>query len=200
MPDDNSNEVVREKHLEAWRTRREIAARGAPTALEGRAEAALLDEKLRLIREVPLGSHQRDQARYSDKEVLVECLLQDFWEQMGDALNACYEAGPLSSEQQELEAAVSDLERILKIRQLGYLVGGGTMSRIRPKPQPTKKEGPPAPASKKEAEKYRALLAKIGGDARVAEGMITNEAKRHRGLNREELIQRILVRFDRYGR
>jgi hypothetical protein len=42
-------------------------------------------------------------------------------------------------------------------------------------------------------------LGKLGGDFRVAEGMIANESKRHPDLSREALIQRILVRFERYG-
>ncbi len=199
MPDHSSSEVVREKHLEAWRLHRESSDRADPKALQAISDEALISEKLRLIRDVPIGSHQRNQEKYSDKDVLVECLLQDFWEQMGDALNACYEAGPLAPEQLELEAAVSDLEQMLKIRQLGYLVGGETMSRVRPRPAATKVEPPPAPASKSESDKYRALLGKLGGDFRIAEGMITNEGKRHRNLSREELIQRILVRFERYG-
>ncbi len=197
MPDESSREAVKQKHLEAWQFHRETAARSHPKAIGAVAEGALVEEKLRLIRYVPLASHQRNQARYQDKDVLVECLLQDFWEQMGDVLNLCYENGTLSPEQARLEQAVSAIEDLLKIRQLGYLVGGGSMSRVRPKA--AKAEGPPAPASRSEADRYRALLSKLGGDLRVVEGMIANESKRHRGLTREQLIERILLRFERYG-
>jgi hypothetical protein len=200
MPDDSSSEAVKEKHLEAWRIHRETTRRADPKPLEAASETALVDETLQLIREVPITSHQKNQSRYSDKDVLVECLLQDYWGQMGDALNVCYDSGPLSPEQANLEQAVTRLEELLRIRQLGYLVGGGTMSRVRPRSKPAKDQAPPAPSSRGEADRYRALLGKLGGDFRVAEGMIANENKRHPDLSREELMQRILLRFERYGR
>ncbi len=200
MPDDNSGEVVKEKHLEAWRIHREISGRAEPAALEAKANAAAVEEKLRLIQEVPVGSHQKNQEKYSDKGVLVECLLQDFWEQMGDALALCYENESGAPEREGLEAAVATIEELLQIRQLGYLVGGGTMSRVRPKSQSPKKQAPPAPTSQGEAEGYRTLLGKLGGDFAIAERMISNESKRHPGLNRDAWIRGILLRFDRYGR
>lgn len=200
MPDDHTSEVVKEKHLEAWRIHREIAARGESAALEATASTAVVEEKLRLIQEVPVASHQKNSEKYSDKGVLVECLLQDFWEQMGDALALCYQDESGASEREGLEAAVSTIEELLQIRQLGYLVGGGTMSRVRPKSQSPKKQAPPAPTSRGEAEGYRALLGKLGGDYAVAERMISNESKRHPGLNREAWVKGILLRFERYGR
>ncbi len=197
VPDEASSEAVRQKHMDAWRLHLETTARADPKALATAAETAAVEEKLRLMREVPITSHQRNQERYRDKDVLIECLLQDFWEQMGDTLNVCYDNGPLSPEQQKLEQAVAAIEDLLKIRQLGYLVGGGSMSRVRRKV--AKEDAPPAPSSLSEADRYRALLTKLAGDTRAAEGMIANESKRHRGLTREQLIQRILIRFERYG-
>jgi len=85
MPDESSGAAVSEKHLEAWRMNRENAQRSDPQSLENVAEAALLDSKLRLIQDVPIGRHHKNQARYTDKSVLMECMLQDFWEQLGDA-------------------------------------------------------------------------------------------------------------------
>ncbi len=198
MPEESSGEIVRQKHVEAWQMHREATTRADPKSLESVRQGAVAEEKLRLVREVPLASHQRNQARYQDKDVLVECLLQDFWEQMGDVLNAGYESGLLSADQMKLERAVAAIEDLLKIRQLGYLVGGGSMSRVRPKL--IKRETPPAPSSRMEAQRYQALLGKLGGDYKAAEGMIASESKRHRNLTREQLIQRILVRFERYGR
>ena len=43
-------------------------------------------------------------------------------------------------------------------------------------------------------------LAKLDGSYRVAEAMIANEARRRADLNREQLITRIVQRFDRHGR
>ena len=61
-------------------------------------------------------------------------------------------------------------------------------------------DAPPAPESREEEEGYRILLSKLEGNYRVVEGMLSNEAGRYPKLNREELIKRILKRFERYGR
>jgi hypothetical protein len=44
------------------------------------------------------------------------------------------------------------------------------------------------------------LLGKLKGDYRVAEAMIANERRRHGDLTREQLIARIVERFERHGR
>ena len=51
-----------------------------------------------------------------------------------------------------------------------------------------------------EALHYQTLLSKLKGDYRVAEAMIANEKRRHGELNREQLISRIVERFERHGR
>jgi hypothetical protein len=200
MPDESSEEAVSAKHIEAWRMNRENAERVQARALELVTEEALLDHKLRLIQEVPLATHPKNRARYSDKIVLMECLLQDFWEQLGDALDISYRAGTPSMDVDELEAAVSRLEQVLRISQIGHVLGGGTVSRIRKREEWDKSlEGPPAPSSRAEALQYQALLAKLKGDYRVAEAMIANEKRRHGDLSREQLIARIVERFERHG-
>jgi hypothetical protein len=126
--------------------------------------------------------------------------LQDYWEQVGDALAASYQNGNDSPELETMERAVLRMERLLKITS-GHVIGGGTMSKVKRRPEsPISEDAPPAPASKIEEEQYRALLAKLDGNYKVAEGMIANEAKRHPGVERTELIRRIVGRFERYGR
>ncbi|MFH1183677.1 MAG: hypothetical protein V1755_01385 [Chloroflexota bacterium] len=200
MPDEASEAAVGEKHLEAWRMNRENAQRSDLQALERVAESALLEHKIRLIQDVPLARHKKNQARYTDKGVLMECMLQDFWEQLGDALDLHYRSGARSAELEQLEEAVLKVERLLRISQMGAVLGGGTMSHVR---EHTKSnvntDAPPAPASRAEAEKYQLLLSKLQGDYRVAEAMITNERRRHAELSRTQLLARIVERFERHG-
>jgi hypothetical protein len=201
IPDESSEEAVSAKHIEAWRMNRENTSRLESEALDRVAQNARLEHKLRLIQDVPLARHARNRSRYSDKLVLMQCLLQDFLEQLGDALDIYYRAGTPSSDLEELEDAVSRLEHLLKISQIGHVLDGGTTSRIRKREDwDTTLEGPPAPATRGEALQYRALLAKLKGDYRVAEAMLANEKRRHNELSREQLIARIVERFERHGR
>lgn len=200
MPDDSSEVAVSEKHVEAWCMNRENTQRSDPQALERVAESALLECKLRLIQDVPIARHQKNQARYADKTVLMECMLQDFWEQLGEALDLHYRNGTPSSDLEELEEVVLKVEQLLRISQLGHVLGGGTMSRVRKRDERrVSMDAPPAPASRAEAAEYQGLLSKLQGDYRVAEAMIANERRRHGELNREQLIARIVERFGRHG-
>jgi hypothetical protein len=200
MPDPSSEAAVSGKHVEAWRLNRENAQRSEAQALEQVTVEALLERKLQLVREVPIGRHARNQAKYSDKSVLMECLLQDFLEQMGDALDLRYRDGQPTEELAQLEAAVLKVERLLKISQLGPAGSEGAVSRVRPRSEWLGgHDAPPAPASRSEALGYQALLSKLDGNYRVAEAMIENERRRHEELSREQLISRIVERFERHG-
>jgi hypothetical protein len=180
---------------------RENASRMESDALESIAQTALLDHKLQIIQDVPLTSHVRSRARYSDKTVLMECLLEDFVNQLGDALEIYYRAGTPSADVDELEEAVSRLERLLTVSQVGLVLGDKARSRIRRRQDWDRTlEGPPAPATRGEAVLYRALLTKLKGDFRVAEAMLANEKRRHSELSREQLIARIVERFEHHGR
>jgi hypothetical protein len=200
MPTELGHELVSEQHLEAWRLNLENAERSSPESVEAISEEAYDREKIRLIQEVPLVAHQKNQARYSEKEVLLECLLQNYWEQLGDALGLYYESGNPPPELETLEKAVLRIERLLKIPR-GHMIGGGTMSKVKRKAESAMgDDAPPAPTSKYEAEQYRLLLSKLEGNYKVAEGMIANEARRHPNMDRAELIRRIVGRFERHGR
>ena len=96
---------------------------------------------------------------------------------------------------------VLNIEGLLGIQLENDLLGSGLASRVRPhSPNPIKEEGPPAPAFRAEATKYQRLLGKLDGSYKVAEAMIANEGKRHADLDREQLIERIIQRFERHGR
>jgi len=201
VPEASKGAVVDEKHLQAWRMNRENAERSGRMALEAVAGTALLDAKLRLLQEVPISSHQKNQQRYSERNVLVECMLQDFWGQLGDALDVYYRNEIYSPEVEALEHAVVKIEDLLGIQQLGSVLGPSFTSRVRSRSgSSTREQAPPAPASRSEGAKYQLLLGKLDGSYRVAEAMIANEGQRHSELNREQLIARILQRFERHGR
>jgi hypothetical protein len=200
IPDEASEATVSGKNVEAWRLSRENALRSDPEALESVAQSALGEHKLRLIQEVPIARHEKNRARYTDKLVLMECLLQDFWERLGEALDIHYRNGSPPSDVQELEGAVLQLEQLLRVSQIGHVIGGGTMSRVRkPSEWHVSKDAPPAPESRAEAAQYQTLLGRLKGDYRVAEAMIANERRRHGELSREQLIARIVERFERHG-
>lgn len=201
IPDEASETAVSEKHREAWRMNRENAQRLEAQALDRVTQSALLESKIRLIREVPILRHAHNRERYTDKLLLMESMLQDFWEQLGDALEIRYRSGAFSADMEELEQAVREIERLLRISQIGHVLGGKTRSRVRERSDWDRSlQGPPAPTSRMEALQYQKLLTKLGGDYRVAEAMIENEKRRHAGLEREQLIGRIIERFERHGR
>lgn len=200
LPDENATLVVNQKHLEAWSMNRENTRRSDAGALNRVAQAAMLDEKARLIRETPLASHEANAVRYSSRPVLLECLLQDFLEQLGTGLSVAYKNQAGSVELNNLEEAVLRLEELLKIPEAGLFIRGRAESRVRPSvPTNGDADAPPAPASRVEAAKYRALLSKVEGNYKVAEAMIENESRRHADLSREELITRIVQRIERHG-
>jgi hypothetical protein len=201
LPEASLGAAVNEKQLEAWRMNRENRQRSDVHALDSVAEDAELEGTLLLLEEVPIASHERNLKRYSDRGVLTECLLQDFWAQLGEALDIYYQQEPDSPKLQVLEQAVLRIEDLLGIQQVGSMLEPGTTTRVRARPaKATTEEGPPAPGSRAEAEKYSILLQKLDGSYKVAEAMIANEARRHQDLNRDALIARILERFERHGR
>ncbi len=128
-------------------------------------------------------------------------MLRDIWAQLGNALDVYYRNDIRSSQVENLEQAVLKIEELLAIQPEQDLLGTGPASRVRARPSaPRRDDGPPAPASRNEADKYQRLLGKLDGSYKVAEAIIANEARRHANLNREELITRIVQRFERQGR
>ena len=195
-----SNSVIDVRHFEAWQLNLDNAMKSSNEALEQMMVNAYLDEKLRLIKSVPLNAYKECKSNLIEKEKCIEALLQDFWEQMGNVLDFFYTNNIQNEEVHELERAVSKIEKLLNIGG-AHMVGGGTLSKVKSRPPSHIPENaPPAPASKLEDQQYRLLLAKLDGNYKVAEGMIANEQRRYPDLSREESIARIVKRLVRYGR
>ncbi len=201
IPDQIANDAISNRHLEAWRLNRENMARSDPSAFEQVKDESYLNEKLRLIQNVPFAAHQKNQEMYSEKKKRVEALLQSYLEQMGDALDVYYKNQARSAEVDQIEEAVLAIEQLLNISGGSHTVGGASLSRVRPRPFSHNDESvPPAPSSEAEAEQYRILLTKLDGNYKLIERMLASEAGRHPGLPRIELIERINTRMERYGR
>ena len=196
-----SNELINVRHLEAWQVNLINAMHASDEALEQAAAKACLNEKLRLIKIVPLYVYNETEEILIEKEKRIESLLQNFWEQMGNVLNFYYTNKIQNEEVEKLERAILQIERLLNIPGGQHMVGGGSLSKVRPKSASHVPENaPPAPSSKSEDHQYRVLLAKLDGNYKVVEAMIVNEERRFPNLTREEAIVRITKRLERYGK
>jgi hypothetical protein len=202
IPGELSHELVTGQHVEAWRLNLSNADRSNEVSARSVSERAFVREKRELIEQVPIRSREKNQVKYADKPAVVDAMLRDYYDQIGEALDAYYEAGASSAtspEVQILEGALLRLERLKPLR--AHVVGGVSMSKVRRSTDANQAEdAPPAPETRIEAEQYRRLLAMLDGDYKVAEGLIANEGRRHPGLERIELIQRVVTRFERYKR
>lgn len=198
MPNRISSDRVDGQHLEAWRINSENTQRSSPETLEKAFREAYQNEKLRLIQAVPVAAHQKNQSRFSEKNALVDALLQDYWEQLGDALDICYQNGNSSRELETIEKGVLKVEQVLGLPKGRF---GQSFSRVRPRPsRETNEDAPPAPRSRAEEKQYQFLLGKMDGNYKVVEGIIAHEAQRYPDLSRAEHIQRVFDRFQRYDR
>jgi len=196
-----ANDVINVRHLEAWRLNLDNAMHSSDEALEQAMEEAYLTETLRLIKNVPLDAFKECRVNLIEKEKCIESLLQSFWEQMGNVLDAYYANNTHNNDVDQLEKAILKIEKLLKIPGGQHMVGGGSLSKVKTKPASNiPEDAPPAPASKSEDQQYRALLSKLDGSYKVVEAMIANEQRRYPALTREEAIVHIIKRMERYGR
>ncbi|MGZ6347390.1 MAG: hypothetical protein ACXWNC_07500, partial [Anaerolineales bacterium] len=200
IPDEIASASIDEQHVEAWRINRENALRSDPKSLEAVEDEAYLKEKIRLMQNVPLVAHRQNQARYADKRKLIEALLLAYWEQLGEALETYYKKGARPDELAEIENGVLKIEKLLHIPGGHHFLGDSSISKVRRRRSSMMADdAPPAPGSSAEAADYRSLLMKLDGNYRAAEGMIANEERRYPSLTREQLIERIIDRLERYG-
>lgn len=201
LPDPTSSEKVDGQHLDAWRINHDNAFRSSTSSLEAAAEESYRNEKLKLIQNVPLGAHQKNRNRYSDKMVLIEALVGDYLEQLGDVLEDYYQSGTSSRDLETLERGVSAIEELPGFRKSSYYSIGHGFSRVRARSsRRTAEDAPPAPGSREEAQQYQYLLGKLDGNYRVVESIIALEAQRHPSMTRAEHIRRIVERYQRYAR
>jgi hypothetical protein len=108
--------------------------------------------------------------KYDEKGKLVEALLNDYWERLGNLLDAYSYNGAPSSEIEKIEKYVEKMAEPLGI------------------PEPPQIE----------EHRYRVLLAKLDGSYKVAEAMIANEQRRYQNLTRKEAVEKIIKRIERY--
>jgi hypothetical protein len=203
IADEIASEIINGRHIEAWRISRENATRSNRQAIKAISENALVDEKIRLIQNVPLATHHNNLYNnlYNQPagEKIVKAFLLDYWEQLGEALEAYYnDPGADLGELRELEGAVGKIEDLLGVNRR-HFVGDSHMSKLRrERAAPPDEDTPPAPSSNIEARLYRTLLRRFE-DHRIIERMIDHEENRHPGLSREQLMRRILNRWERYS-
>jgi len=194
------NDLINVRHLEAWRLNLDNAMHSSDKALEQIEEEAYLNEKLRLIKNVPVEAYKENRGNLIEKEKRMEALLQNFWEQMGTVLDFYYANNIQSRDVSQLEQAVLKIEDLLAIPRY-HVPGGGSFSKVKRRASShIESDAPPAPSSKLEEQKYRVLLTKLDGSYKVAEAMIANEQRRYPNLKRDEAIEHILKRLERYGR
>jgi hypothetical protein len=80
------NEIVPDKHLEAWKMSRENLSRGSPTALKALHEEAQIQHTLRLVQDVPLARSQQNLGR--EHNHIIRELLNAYREQLIDAIES----------------------------------------------------------------------------------------------------------------
>ena len=196
-----ANDVINVRHLEAWRLNLDNAMHSSNEALDQAMEEAYLTETLRLIKNAPLDAYKECRANLIEKEKCIESLLQNFWEQMGNVLDAYYTNNIHNNDVDQLEKAILKIEKLLNIPGGQHMVGGGSLSKVKPKSASNiPEDAPPAPSSKSEDQQYRVLLSKLDGSYKVVEALIANEQRRYPALTREEAIVRIIKHLEHYGR
>jgi hypothetical protein len=103
------NEIVPDKHLEAWRMSRENLSRGNPKALKGLQKEAQIQQTLRLVQNVPLGRFQQNAGR--EHSVIVRDLLLAYREQLMEAIELLTKSN--RQEPAILQEAIKHIDRIL---------------------------------------------------------------------------------------
>ena len=160
-----------------------------------------MDERLRWRRNGVVETRKDGETIQREKAKAIEALLQEFWEQMGNALEFYYNNNIRNKDMDQLEKAILKIESLLRIPGGQHMVGGGSLSKVKARSASHVPENaPPAPASKLEEERYRELLTKLKGSYKTAEAMIANEQRRHPALTRDEAMARIVKRLERYGK
>jgi hypothetical protein len=195
------NEIVPEKHLEAWRLSRENLARGNPDELDGIRNESQLQQTLRLVQNIPLARFRQDQAR--EHKDIIQDLLIAYREQLIEAIELLVKSN--RPEPQIVLAAIKHIEGVLGIK---HWVGAASstlssgMPPPEPKSSPSRKKtsettGVPSipPVSPEEEELYQDLYAKTGRDAERVERLIEYERNLAPHAERIELLRRAIERW-----
>ena len=76
------NEIITEKHIEAWRISLENLGRGSESAIESLGQDIKTQKKIQLIQDVPLARFHKDRANNRDYDYIVKGLLVAYREQL----------------------------------------------------------------------------------------------------------------------
>ena len=186
IPDKIASDLISGQHIQAWQLNRENITRGSEAAFAAIFNEALLDQKLKLIQDVPIGTYKQNEKGTDQNHARAHVMA--YWELLGQAAEIYYHAGdPLPS---ELEDGISKIENIIFSEQ--HYVGARLPSKLRAAPPPADEKRPPAPSTTNEARLYLKLLRLFDGDYRKAEWLIEYENKKVPGSNREQVIQYLL--------
>jgi hypothetical protein len=195
------NEIVPEKHLEAWRLSRENMERGNQSTMDGLRQEAQLQQTLRLVQNIPLARFKQNADR-EHKDIIQELLIA-YREQLIEAIELLVKSN--RDEPQIVRAAIKHIEAVLGIKHwVGAASSTSSVGAPRPSPKSDtarKKSGaatgvpstttvPPD-----EAELYQDLLTKTGRDADRVERLIEHERKNAPHADRTELIRRAIARW-----
>ena len=106
------NEIVPEKHLEAWRMSRENLGRGSQGALNGLRNETQLQQTLRLVQNVPIARFQQNVGR-EHKEIIQDLLIA-YREQLIEAIELLAKSN--RPEPPIVRAAIKHIEGVLGIK------------------------------------------------------------------------------------
>lgn len=195
------NEIVPNKHLEAWRLSRENLVRGNKVALDDLRQEAQLQQTLRLIQNVPLARFQQNTG--NEHKDTIQDLLIAYREQLIEALELIAKSN--KREPKIIREAIKHIEDVVGIK---HWVGASTSTSGGGAPRPSPKSGsgrnksratagvssmPPVPAG--EAELYQDLYTKTGRDADRVERLIEYERNLSPHADRAELLRRAIERW-----
>ena len=195
------NEIVPDKHLEAWRLSRENLVRGNKVALDDLRQEAQLQQTLRLIQNVPLARFQQNTG--NEHKDTIQDLLIAYREQLIEAIELLVKSN--KSEPKIVRQAIKHIEAVLGIK---HWVGAATSTSGGGAPQSSPKSSsvrnksgatagvpfmPPVPAG--EAELYQDLYTKTGQDADRVERLIEYERNLAPHADRAELLRRAIDRW-----
>lgn len=115
------NEIVPEKHLEAWRLSRDNMERGSKEALDGLQNEAQLQQTLRLIQNIPLARFQQNTGQ--EHKDIIQNLLIGYREQLIETIVLLEKSNrPVPN---AIRAAIKHIEEVLGIK---HWVGGASPS------------------------------------------------------------------------
>ena len=193
------NEIVPERHIEAWRLSHDNLARGSVGALDSLKEESMLQQTLRLIKTIPLARFQQNLGK--EHKHIVRELLLGYREQFIELIVLLSKSN--KKVPKPIYAARQYIEDILDIKHWV----GGTGSPSAPVPDtPSQGSGPSRPNTSpttgvpsippvppEEEDLYQDLFVKVGRDVEAAERLISYEQKKAPNQDRIEWIRRAIA-------